>query len=113
MQPHAILVNTARGGLVDEAALAAALRAGCDRRAAGLDVLEDEPPPRDHPLLGLRALSTLSRTSPGLTAGGDRAAWRVSRSRMSLPGSMAGSTRPRVVNPQVLARYARSGSASA
>lgn len=50
MPSHSFLINTARGGLVDEAALAAALR---ERRIAGaaLDVLSQEPPPADHPLL--------------------------------------------------------------
>lgn len=50
MQPHAILVNTSRGGLVDEGALAASLEAGAIA-GAGLDVFEEEPPPRDNPLL--------------------------------------------------------------
>jgi glycerate dehydrogenase len=53
MKRSALLINTARGGLVDETALADALRAGVIA-GAGFDVLTQEPPPADNVLLNLR-----------------------------------------------------------
>ena len=61
----AIIVNTARGGIVDEAALVSALADG-RVSAAGLDVFDDEPPAKDHPLLAFDQV-VLSPHVAGLT----------------------------------------------
>jgi D-3-phosphoglycerate dehydrogenase len=66
MQAHAVLINTSRGGIIDESALLAALTAGRPRLAI-LDVRELEPPPADDPLLTCPSV-LLTPHIAGLTA---------------------------------------------
>jgi D-3-phosphoglycerate dehydrogenase / 2-oxoglutarate reductase len=66
MKPSAIIINAARGGLVDELALDKALREG-RLAGAGLDVLRTEPPSPDHPLLSNDKV-LISPHTAGLTA---------------------------------------------
>jgi D-3-phosphoglycerate dehydrogenase / 2-oxoglutarate reductase len=73
MKPGAILVNTSRGGIVDESALAAALRSG-HLRGAGIDVFSAEPP-YDSPLLQLTNV-VLSPHVAGLSSGAIQAMLR-------------------------------------
>jgi len=62
MKPGVILVNTARGALVDEAALIAALKSGHIRHA-GLDVFHSEPLQPDHPLATMRNVTLTSHAA--------------------------------------------------
>ncbi len=76
MKPTAVLLNTARGAVIDERALVRALREAWIA-AAGLDVLEHEPPAPDDPLLGLPNV-VLTPHAAGQSADGMEARWRLS-----------------------------------
>jgi glyoxylate reductase len=73
MPDHAVLVNTARGPLVDTAALNRALREGWIA-AAGLDVTDPEPLPAEHPLLGAPGLTVLPHIGSATHAARERMA---------------------------------------
>lgn len=99
MKPDAVLINTARGGVVDQAALVQALRQG-SIGGAGLDVFEAEPLAPDHPLLDFDNVVV----APHLGS-----ATVETRTRMSdlavdnLLAFLRGERPPRCVNPEVLA----------
>ena len=80
MRPGAILVNTARGAVIDEAALVDALRQG-RLRAAGLDVFADEPIGADHPLAMLENV-TLTPHAAFMTAEASHRLLRMALERM-------------------------------
>jgi D-3-phosphoglycerate dehydrogenase len=93
MKPSAVLINTARGPVVDEDALAQALRDGAIR-GAGIDVFGLEPV-GDSPLLGLDNV-VLSPHVAGMTAEATALARR--QAAESIVAALAGETPPRMVN---------------
>ncbi|HEU5319662.1 MAG TPA: NAD(P)-dependent oxidoreductase, partial [Methylomirabilota bacterium] len=100
MKPTALLVNTARGGVVDTAALARALAEG-RLAGAGLDVLETEPMPPGHPLA---ALDTVVLT-PHAAWHSDGAMRELKRKTAQAVRDVLEGRRPAsVVNPGVLDR---------
>jgi D-3-phosphoglycerate dehydrogenase len=76
MKKTAVLVNTSRGGIIDEAALYDALRNG-RIFAAGLDVWEVEPPPNDAPLLSLPNVVGTPHAAGGTFETQERSSLRV------------------------------------
>ena len=99
MKRSAFLVNVARGPIIDEEALVAALQ---EQRiaGAGLDVLETEPPRRDHPLLARDDVVFSPHVAGFVEAAYDRMAVACAQAALAgLDGELTAST---VVNPEVL-----------
>ncbi|HTU85716.1 MAG TPA: C-terminal binding protein [Solirubrobacteraceae bacterium] len=103
MKPSAYLINTSRGALIDEDALARALR---ERRIAGaaLDVLSREPPPSDLPMLAAPNLII----TPHAAFYSDASIREVqTRAATNVATVLAGDVPEHVVNPEVLSRRRR------
>jgi D-3-phosphoglycerate dehydrogenase len=102
MKPTAFLINTARGGLVCEADLLEALKAG-KLAGAGLDVLEQEPPVGIHPLAALpNVIITPHAAGVDLQSRDDMA---VSAAQAIISLSRGEWPAEKVVNPEVRARF--------
>lgn len=97
MRPHAYFVTTARGGIHDERALAAALR---EKRiaGAGLDVWDKEPPPHDDPLLAFDNVIASPHTA-GVTAQARANMATIAAEQML--DVLDGRRPPRILNPEV------------
>ena len=99
MKPGAVLVNTARGGIVDESALAAALDSG-HLYAAGLDVFEREPIEASNPLLQHPRVVVVPHIGSATT---------LTRAKMvdiavnNAASALLGQPMPHCVNPEVYA----------
>ncbi|HWE78140.1 MAG TPA: hydroxyacid dehydrogenase [Pseudolabrys sp.] len=101
MKRGAMLVTTARGGIVDEAALFAALMSG-RLGGAGVDVWDREPPPLDHPLLTLDNVIASFHTA-GVTVEARRN--MAAQAAEQIVGLLQGGRPPRLVNPEAWPAY--------
>jgi D-3-phosphoglycerate dehydrogenase len=97
MKRGTVFVNTARGGLVDHAALLAALESGW-LFGAGLDVTDPEPLPPDHPLLNRDDVVATPHIASG-TADGKRRLFETAFEQVLM--ALDGERPPHAVNPEV------------
>ena len=99
MKREAILVNAARGPVIDTGALVAALREG-EIGGAALDVTDPEPLPADHPLIALPTALVVPHMASATVASRDRMAELAARNLLAV---LAGEQPPHIVNPEALA----------
>jgi D-3-phosphoglycerate dehydrogenase len=104
MKPSAFLINTSRGGVLDEAALIEALQRG-DIAGAGLDVFEVEPPELDNPLLRLPNVIATPHALPRTVESVKRCADMTQESVLAL---IEGKLPQYTVNKDVKWRFAQS-----
>jgi len=97
MKPGAILINAARGGLVDETALLQALDRG-HLQGAGLDVFDREPPAPDHPLLQRLDVVATPHIAGATDAGKDRVWQAAIHQALQV---LRGERPPHLLNPEV------------
>jgi D-3-phosphoglycerate dehydrogenase len=103
MKRSAIFVSTARGGIHDETALAAALSSG-HLGGAALDVWDFEPPPLDHPLLRFNNVVATYHTSGVTPEARGRMGARAADQIVEL---LRGKRPPRLLNPDALPLFRR------
>jgi D-3-phosphoglycerate dehydrogenase len=103
MKSHAILINTSRGGVIDEVALAAALSSG-HLFGAGIDVFDPEPPPTDHPLMGLPNAILTPHSAGSTREAQQRVAMQMAQQMLDV---LSDRRPPHLVNSEVWERRRR------
>jgi D-3-phosphoglycerate dehydrogenase len=103
MPPDAYLITTARGGIVDEDALAGALASG-QLAGAGIDVWNVEPPPLDHKLLTFdNVIATYHTAGVTVDSRYAMAQWNAEQ----LVQIFRGERPPRLINPEAWSKFAQ------
>jgi D-3-phosphoglycerate dehydrogenase len=103
LAPGSFVITTARGGIVDEDALAVALKSG-HLAGAGTDVWIDEPPPVSHPLFAFENVIATYHTA-GVTEDSrhNMASWNADQ----VAGILRGERPPRLINPEAWEGFTR------
>lgn len=103
LRPGSAVINPARGGVVDELALADALRSG-HLAGAGIDVWNSEPPPAGHPLIGQPGVVATPHQAGLTVEGRSRSNPEAARQALMI---LAGQYPPSLLNPEVWQRRRR------